>query len=330
MDSNESLLQGAKSKIQKLALNATVRFNEPRSTDDNYAAHQLGSTATSTLENAELTKALETVYGHNENLKRHNDELQALLADAQDEIFTMREEVEVHLANPPIQWGSFHSIISVLHWLVSDDFWKAMKIKRLGALLPLHSNRTRILWIHSYLIHALTRGMKNSRVNHRYGEVLAWYYRTVMSLYWCFLGVSPNLIGMSSMSKLNQNYHSWNDPWVKSMTSKVKSRLTRNQRPTRAWKSQLVRQPWLWDSASQIMQTSLIYSKRDNFLKSFFLIGIFSYWLYCLKFIWLASAKYGSRPGLVGFLLPGVLSFILVQNFGRHNITVQVKQRFLL
>ncbi|KAJ4492336.1 hypothetical protein C8R41DRAFT_920105 [Lentinula lateritia] len=86
MDSNESLLQGAKSKIQKLALNAT-----------------LGSTATSTLENAELTKALETVYGHNKNLKRHNNELQALLADAQDEIFTMREEVEVHLANPPIQ-----------------------------------------------------------------------------------------------------------------------------------------------------------------------------------------------------------------------------------
>ncbi|KAJ4493265.1 hypothetical protein C8R41DRAFT_919743 [Lentinula lateritia] len=86
MDSNESLLQGAKSKIQKLALNATF-----------------GSTATSTLENAELTKALETVYGHNENLKRHNDELQALLADAQDEIFTMREEVQVHLANPPIQ-----------------------------------------------------------------------------------------------------------------------------------------------------------------------------------------------------------------------------------
>ncbi|KAJ3886551.1 hypothetical protein GG344DRAFT_81595 [Lentinula edodes] len=103
MDSNESLLQGAKSKIQKLALNATVRLNEPHSTDDNYAAHQLGSTATSTLENAELTKALETVYGHNENLKRHNDELQALLADAQDEIFTLREEVEVHLANPPIQ-----------------------------------------------------------------------------------------------------------------------------------------------------------------------------------------------------------------------------------
>ncbi|KAJ3925012.1 MAG: hypothetical protein NXY57DRAFT_968567 [Lentinula lateritia] len=103
MDSNELLLQGAKSKIQKLALNATVHFNEPRSTDDNYAAHQLGSTATSTLENAELTKALETVYGHNKNLKRHNNELQALLADAQDEIFTMREEVEVHLANPPIQ-----------------------------------------------------------------------------------------------------------------------------------------------------------------------------------------------------------------------------------
>ncbi|KAH7873883.1 uncharacterized protein C8R40DRAFT_1070718 [Lentinula edodes] len=96
MDSNESLLQGAKSKIQKLALNATL-------TDDNYAAHQLSSTATSTLENVELTKALETVYQHNENLKRHNDELQALLADAQDEIFTLREEVEVHQANPPIQ-----------------------------------------------------------------------------------------------------------------------------------------------------------------------------------------------------------------------------------
>ncbi|KAJ3898222.1 hypothetical protein F5879DRAFT_927218 [Lentinula edodes] len=150
MDSNESLLQGAKSKIQKLALNATL-------TDDNYAAHQLSSTATSTLENVELMKALETVYQHNENLKRHNDELQALLADAQDEIFTLREEVEVHQANPPIQ-----------RLLESNEDQKTW-----GTSISSLKQDTDSL-------HRLTldprasQGMKNSRVNHRYGEVLPW------------------------------------------------------------------------------------------------------------------------------------------------------------
>ncbi|KAJ3886968.1 hypothetical protein GG344DRAFT_81186 [Lentinula edodes] len=63
-------------------------------------------------------------------------------------------------------------------------------------------------------------------------------------------------------------------------------------------------------------QVSLKTTKSTRVISSqlFFLVGMTSYWFYCAKAFLNTMTEYGSRPGLVGFLLPGILSFTLLRN----------------
>ncbi|KAJ4474131.1 hypothetical protein C8J55DRAFT_562772 [Lentinula edodes] len=254
VDSKESLLQGAKSKIQMLALNAAS-----------------GSTGTSTSENLELTKALENLYSHNEKLKRHNDELQTLLANAQDEIYNLREEVE-HRANPPMQ-----------RLLECNEDYKTRDVS--SSSLEMDAN-------------IFNRSTLDLRAPH--GE--EWQ-------------AEPPMQHLSEIDQDVSHIH----------IERESHFVERSEVHANHLEGQITVDPKSKANASLIGSIDTTTFIRDKFLESLFLIGILSYWLYCMKFLWLLSAKYGSRPGLVGFLLPAVLSFILVQNLERHDITVQPK-----
>ncbi|KAJ3964231.1 hypothetical protein EV361DRAFT_942574 [Lentinula raphanica] len=88
MESTESLLQNARSRIEML--HAT-----------------LGSPSTS--ESAELTTVLESLVNDNEGLKRDNAELQTLLAESRDDLHALQQEVEEQRANIPIKSPRSHT-----------------------------------------------------------------------------------------------------------------------------------------------------------------------------------------------------------------------------
>ncbi|KAJ3907996.1 hypothetical protein F5879DRAFT_1054821 [Lentinula edodes] len=88
MESTESLLQNARSRIQ--ILHTTF-----------------GSQSTS--ESAEVTNVLESLVNDNEGLKRDNAELQTLLAESRDDLHALQQEVEERRANMPMKSPRSHT-----------------------------------------------------------------------------------------------------------------------------------------------------------------------------------------------------------------------------
>ncbi|KAF9067686.1 hypothetical protein BDP27DRAFT_1328526 [Rhodocollybia butyracea] len=82
LESTESLLQDARSRIQML--------------------HDTIGSPSTLSEDSELTKVLESLVDDNEGLKRDNAELQHLLAESRDDLHALQQEVEEQRANMPI------------------------------------------------------------------------------------------------------------------------------------------------------------------------------------------------------------------------------------
>ncbi|KAJ4486463.1 hypothetical protein C8R41DRAFT_768738 [Lentinula lateritia] len=88
MESTESLLQNARTRIQMLHTT-------------------FGSQSTS--ESAEVTNVLESLVNDNEGLKRDNAELQSLLAESRDDLHALQQEVEERRADMPMKSPRSHA-----------------------------------------------------------------------------------------------------------------------------------------------------------------------------------------------------------------------------